>query len=64
MYGLADDDFITSIAMSMFFSFKKSKEEKTRITVVSAKKVTKEGRRVLDQIREQAEDVKYEEICN
>lgn len=64
MYGLLDDDFFTSMAMSMFFSFKKSNEEKTKITAISTKKVTEEGRKFLNEIKERAEDVEYEEICN
>lgn len=59
MYGIVDEDYVMSIAMSLFFENKapKIKFEKRRT-------ITKEGRRVLDQMKEQAEDVEYEEIRN
>lgn len=55
MYGIVDEDYVMSIAMSLFFENKapKIKFEKRRT-------ITKEGRRVLDQMKEQAEDVEYE----
>lgn len=31
---------------------------------MSSKKITSEGRKVFDQMKEQAEDVEYEELCD
>lgn len=59
-----DGDYIMSLAMSAFFSFKKSKEKKTKVAAVSTKKATEVGRKFLNEMKEQAEYVEYEEIHN
>ena len=62
MFSDSSDDYLTAMAMSMFFSF--NKKDNNNIKVMYSKKPTEEGRRILNQIKEQAEDVDYEEICN
>lgn len=57
-----DDDYLTALAMGMFFSFKKNNEVK--IKVENPKKPNAKGRRIFDQMKEQAEDVEFEEIID
>lgn len=62
MFSDSSDDYLTAMAMSMFFSF--NKKDKNNIKVMYRKNTTEEGRRIFDQMKEQAEDVEYEEIRN
>lgn len=40
------------------------KSDKVNIKVINSRKVTEEGRKVFDQMKEQAEYVEYEEFCD
>lgn len=62
MFGDSSDDYLTAMGMYMFFSF--NKKDKNNIKVMYSKKSNGKGRRIFDQMKEQAEDVEYEEIRN
>lgn len=59
--NLYNDDGIMDIAMSIFFSSRKKKDD-VRIIATDSDKLSKEGRQIFNQMKEQAEDVEYEEI--
>lgn len=44
--------------------FTNERADKSNIKVMSSKKITSEGRKVFDQMKEQAEDIEYEELCD
>lgn len=57
MYGIIDDDYIMGIALGLFFSFKKD------VKITNFKKpIDKNERSIFERIKEQAEDVEYEEV--
>lgn len=58
-----DDDNLIAMAMGIYVAANKNKKpNNVRLNASSDRRVTKEGRRVFDQIKEQAEDVEYEDI--
>lgn len=77
---VVDEDYMMSIGMELFFSEKNNKsanfgyssikdfaeklKNKPKLKFKQKCKITKEGRRVLDQMKEQAGDVDYEEVRN
>lgn len=58
--NLYNDDGIMAMAMRLFFEGKKKND--IRIIATDSDKLSKEGRQVFNQMKEQAEDVEYEEI--
>lgn len=64
-YDYLNDDGLMGMAIGVYLAMNKSKKSNNvKLNVSNTRKITKEGRRVFDQMKEQAEDVEYEEFCD
>lgn len=63
--GYMDDDSLMGMAMGIYLAMNKIKKPNNiKLNVSNTRRVTAEGRKVFDQMKEQAEDVEYEELCD